>query len=280
MKRKIARIIDHVNAQYRTIEVSEASILKKSEDCVELLEAAFEEMKALVADFQFKEESEEIQFFKETKPQLFCKLIYCKKVFDIENMRPNGSDTVQKEYLLSELDQLTVYFNKNIDFYKYYRSGCTHFDRYYFLRGKPDIQINVESFYFERDPLFSAPCDFKVAKILANELLRIYLNEELMKFEQPQQGLSMSFPKTKKTWTRNKTDLVELLYAVCETDCFNLGRTNLKRLTAYFENVFNIDLGNIYHTYIEIKDRANRTQFLDELKEKLLAKMDAEDQKR
>lgn len=282
MKKQINLIIDRVNTQYRTIELNEQCMLKKAEKCVKVLESAFEEMKELVGKSKFKDETEEIQFFKETKPQLFCKLIYYKKVFDIENMRPNGSNSVQKGYLSGELDHLTVYFNKNIDFYKYYRSGSTHFDRYYFLRGKPDIQMNTESFYFERDPCFAAGCDFKVAKILANELLRIYLNEELMKLEQPyaEREYFDTFPKTKETWTRNKTDLVELLYAICETDCFNFGKTNLKRLTTYFENVFNIDLGNVYHTYIEIKDRANRTQFLDELKEKLLAKMDAEDQKR
>ena len=42
------------------------------------------------------------------------------------------------------------------------------------MRGKPDIQIIVDSFYYETDPQFSTSHDFKVAKILANELLEIY----------------------------------------------------------------------------------------------------------
>ena len=36
--------------------------------------------------------------------------------------------------------------------------------------------MTMETFYFERDPNFSTICDFKVAKIVANEMLRIYLN--------------------------------------------------------------------------------------------------------
>ena len=50
-------------------------------------------------------------------------------------------------------------------------------------------------------------------------------------------------------------------------------------MIGYFENVFNIDLGNPYHTYLEIRGRGNRTQFLDELKEKLIRKMDEDDNK-
>jgi hypothetical protein len=89
----------------------------------------------------------------------------------------------------------------------------------------------------------------------------------------------MIFPKSKESWTRSKTDLVELIYALCEADCFNYGRISRKRLTDYLENVFNIDLGDVYHTYLTIRGRTNRVQLLDELKEKLIAKMNRDDQK-
>jgi hypothetical protein len=148
------------------------------------------------------------------------------------------------------------------------------------MRGKHDIQLSTESFYFERDPKFSTNCDFKAAKILANELLAIYLNGELKKLKQPKDNIEPAvIPIIKETWTRSKTDLVELIYAIWETKCFNHGRATLKRLTIYFENVFNIELGDIYHTYLSIRERNNRTQFLDELREKFILKMDKDDQK-
>ena len=180
-----------------------------------------------------------------------------------------------------ELNRLKDFFDRNLDFYKYYRMGCTHLDNLCFVRNKPFIYPHLEAFYFERDPKFSSHCDFKVARLLANELLCIYLNTELQKLEEPKlPGHELpSSPKTKETWTHNKVDLVELIYAIIEADCINFGQINLKRLTSYFEKVFNIDLGNPYHTYIEIKERANRTQFLDELKAKLTARMNADDAK-
>ncbi|WP_291128653.1 RteC domain-containing protein [Dysgonomonas sp. UBA7698] len=42
-----------------------------------------------------------------------------------------------------------------------------------------------------------------------------------------------------------------------------------------FKRAFNVDLGEFYHTYLEIKYRKiNRTKFLDELEENLTKKMD------
>ena len=66
MKKQINLIIDRVNTQYRTIELNEQCMLKKAEKCVKVLESAFEEMKELVGKSKFKDETEEIQFFKET----------------------------------------------------------------------------------------------------------------------------------------------------------------------------------------------------------------------
>lgn len=47
-----------------------------------------------------------------------------------------------------------------------------------------------------------------------------------------------------------------------------------------FESTFNIDLGDFYHTFLELKSRKiNRTKFLDSLKESLIKKMDEQDER-
>ncbi len=279
MEATIKKISKGYLDKLQSIEHSEGDILQIVPPIIKLLEDMFKEIKTFISDYTFKDDDEEIKFFKETKPQLFSKLIYYQKIYRVEAMRPNGSDEVQKKYIEKELDRLKDFFDENLDFYKYYRSSGTHFDKICFMRHKPNMPLHLESFYFERDPQISSHCDFKAAKLLANELLRIYLNEELHKLEQAerQSAEKAVFPKVKKTWTKKKTDLVELIYALCEAECFDFGKTNLKRIVGYFENVFNIDLGNPYHTYLEMRDRANRTQFLDELKEKLIKKMDEDD---
>ena len=49
----------------------------------------------------------------------------------------------------------------------------------------------------------------------------------------------------------------------------------LKQLVNFFSHYFQVDLGNFYHVFNEIRLRKkNRTQLLDLLKEKVVAKMD------
>ncbi len=57
-------------------------------------------------------------------------------------------------------------------FYRYYRSCADYLDAAYFVRGKSDMEQYLETFYYERDPQFSTNCDFKVARILANDMLQ------------------------------------------------------------------------------------------------------------
>ena len=223
MQKLIYKIENNLQRKLQEIEIEESNILDKASAYITMLENTFEELKSFVVKYTFKNNEEEIDFFKREKPHLFYKLIYYRKLYNIETARPAGSNLAVKKHLKKELDKIHYYFEKNIDFYKYYRNGCTHFDNYYFLRGKPDIQLTLDSFYFERDPKFSTCCDFTVAKILANDMLTVYINNELVKLEkQSGEELSLfSFPKVKETWTGSKTDLVELIYTLCEAGPFN-----------------------------------------------------------
>lgn len=88
------------------------------------------------------------------------------------------------------------------------------------------------------------------------------------------------YPKTRITWTANKIDLIELIYAWEKAGCFNHGSLNIKEIVAYIEVVFNIDLGDYYGTFKEMRNRINRTAFLDKLAKVLNDRMDEVDRKR
>lgn len=281
MKHQTIKLIEILNYEVETIDLGEESVSYKAMKAIKLLEDGFKELKKHISEYVFENEAEEIRFFKEVKPKLSSKFIYYRKVCNIEAMRPSGSNTALRGYLTSELDLLTCFFNRNIDFYKYFRSGSTILDRFYFLRGKHDIQLTTECFYFERDPKFSTLHDYTVATIMANELTCIYLNEELHKLEkQPENNNSDISPKIKLSWTDSKTSLVELIYAIQTKGSFNYGNADIKELTNYFCNVFNTDLGEYYRTYLNIRSRKeNRTTYLDSLKSNLNQRMVDDDSK-
>lgn len=90
----------------------------------------------------------------------------------------------------------------------------------------------MDSFYYETDPQFSTSHDFKVAKILANELLEIYLTNRLHELERREQRkrVKNGFMGRLLRWTGTKRALVELIYALDACGCLNKERLILRRL--------------------------------------------------
>lgn len=254
------------------IESSDSNILKKSLEASHVLAKAFDQLKTFILSYQFKDEEEEVTFFKEIKPKLCYRLIYYRKLYNIEMNRPAGADK-QKEYLSEELNEINKYNLKRLDFIRYYRSGATHLDSLYFLRGKTDTEQYLETFYYELDPNFSTNCDFKVAKILSNDMLMMYLMHEIEKFDNNGPiPLPSGFPLVKLTWMGTKTELTEQLYSWDSDSTF--GDVPLTQLSDYVQNVFNVRLDkNLSRAFSEMKTRNIPTPFLDKLKAALLRRM-------
>ncbi|MEN6363366.1 MAG: RteC domain-containing protein [Bacteroidales bacterium] len=273
-------LLDTIKKDIQIIDLEDDTTLNKSVKIIELLKTYFNELKEHISEYTFNNETEEIQFFKKTKPQIFCMLIYYDNIYRLEINRPTGSELMQKAFTLKQFDDLKEYFDNNIDFYKYCRSQRTDLDKQYFLRYQPDVEMYFDCHYFERDRKFSTGFDLKVATILANDMLSNYLNAELVKEDLPNnhQFDNSNIQKVKAKWTGSKVALVELIYAFNTSKCINNGKSDLKRMTSYVENLFDIDLGDVYRTFIEIRNRkGNRVQCLDDLRNKLIARMDEVD---
>ncbi len=90
----------------------------------------------------------------------------------------------------------------------------------------------------------------------------------------------LSFPRIKMTWTGNKVDLVELIYAWETAGCINHEHASIKKIVAYIEVIFNIDLRDYCHTFRELCNRVKRTAFLDRLIKFLNDWMDEADRKK
>ena len=113
-------------------------------------------------------------------------------------------------------------------------------------------------------------------KIIANDLIQVYIEDQLYK----NAHIDKAADGHKLKWTGSKTALIELIYALHYQGVFDNGNSDIRLIAKYFENAFNIDLGNFYQTYLELRNRKmNRTKFLDALREGLIKKMDEQDEK-
>lgn len=271
MKIFISALEKELAGRLRKIESSDLNVLKKSLEASLVLGDAFQRLREFISTYTFKNEAEEIEFFKTIKPRLYHRLIYYRKVYNIEMNRPVGVES-QKAYLIDEIKAINRYNNKHSDFVRYYRSGMTHLDSLYYLRNRNDTALYLESFHYERDPKFSTNADFKVAKLLANELLSTYLKGELEALEYVKTAPINSLPSVRLTWQDSKTDLTELIYLLDSKRSF--GNVPLSQLAAYIANVFNIQLDtNLSRTFCDMKLRNNPTPWIDKAKQALLQRM-------
>ncbi|MBY0434946.1 MAG: RteC domain-containing protein [Cyclobacteriaceae bacterium] len=270
------RLLEELNEQLSSINVETKEPIQKAELCVAAVQKSLVELKQFVLTHKFPSQEKEICFFKEVKPKFFSKLIYYVKVYNIEANKPNGSEKAKKKYLQKELKNLVRYFNRNLDFIKYYRAQKTYLDHKYFVRGNHDLSLSLDSFYFETDQKFSTSHDFKVSKIMANELLEIYLKAEIDAIDKKDTGVTKTItaPKVKLTWTLTKASMIELIYALQSIGAFNHTNSSVKDIVAYFEVVFNTDLSHFYTTFQEIKERkGNQAMFLKSMQDSLIRRI-------
>lgn len=254
--------------------------LVEIQELINTLQSLFEELRKAVVDTGFEDEAEEILFFKEVKSNILCKLLYFKEVYAIEIGKPIVSNAMQHEHYMDKARSLKLFFDDNLDFYQYYRSKSTYLDRQYFIRGHYNLQLCLGCINFDRDPKFSTCYDHKVAMILCNEMLRIYVNKKLHSLERIEQidKSRKDLPIHPFTWTDPKNAAVELGYAIYANGSLNNGKVDIKEIMTYLESSFNIDLGDYYRTYLSLKNRKRgQTVFLDSLKEALIKKMNDDD---
>lgn len=257
------------------LEIEADYSIQRIELVIQLIVECLSDVKEYVLKKGFKNTDEEIHFFKHQKPVIVAKLIYYNAIYKIETKKPYGAKPIRK-YLNKELKKLKRFFDNNLDFYKYYRTNNSYLDEKLFVRRKHDIKLCLDTYYFQSDHSFNTSHDYKVAKIIANDLIQVYIEDQLYNKHQEEKSTA---PK-KLNWTGSKASLIELIYALHYQGVFDNGDADIRLITKYFENTFNVNLGNFYQTYLELRTRKmNRTKFLDALRETLIKKMDEQDEK-
>lgn len=279
MKLFSEHLLSELDKQLQSIHSKTDNPINYAEQSIKTLIPTFEKLKTEFLKHSFENKSEEISFFRDTKPQFAANLIYYNEIYNIETNKPFGSKKTIRKFYNLELLKLQTFYVENKEFYKYYRTGDKSLDNKYFIRGKHDLKHTLDSFYFQADSRFSTSHDYKVAKIIANENIKTYIETEISKLKQKVENNSFITNTKTQKWTGSKVALIELIYALHTEGVFNNGTSELKEVTTFFEKTFNIDLGQFNRAFLEIRTRkSERTKFLNTLKEKLILRMDDADE--
>ncbi len=266
-------LINQLEQNLVTLENQNSDIRYKSEQGIKLIKATLHQIMPLVIDKTFETPELEIEFFKIIKPQIFSKLIFYVKRFNIESKRPRGSNKEQAKYLNGHIKKLQNFFNNNLEFYNYYKVGATYLDHQYFIRDQMDIRLNIEAYHFFTDKQFSTSHDSTVSTVLAHDALIIYLKDEINKLITTNTMETIINPfhqDSELHWTGRYVEIVELAYALYATGKINNGNIDIKSVVLAVQKMFNIDNDNYYNTFTEVRSRKiNPTKFIDLLKDSL-----------
>lgn len=159
---------NHMEIQLRKIEIEGTDYVKKYKKSADCLKDSLNKLRNFISIYNFKNQEEEIHFFKYVKPIFFSKYIYYGKLFNVESFYPVGSIEIQEAYLRNELDKIYNFHRKHSEFYHYYRSGNTHLDDKYFTRCDDDSYLLEDCLMFYIDQNFSSLHDYTRAKIIGN----------------------------------------------------------------------------------------------------------------
>jgi len=253
------------------------SLLQRFNESISLINVFLSSVRERVTTVAFKDQLEEIYFFKFEKPEYYALKIYEVSLFGILNQRPVGTDEMLRAYYLEELAFISRFFKQYAFLYEYYRSGFTQMDELLFLRDgmAPDVLLPE---FWELDPEFSTPGDYLFSKFIAYESLREFILGELRVLEVRAAAVVAPLAGDKKwfDWTGEVVNLVELGYALYVSRQIGDGKVSLAEIFRWLEESFGVEVGIPANRFREIKrrKRISRTHFTDLLREALLKYMD------
>ncbi|QIY83870.1 MULTISPECIES: RteC domain-containing protein [Chryseobacterium group] len=264
-KKKVDQLWKDLTTAVDQINRSENDIVIRAEEILMETDASIRQLKDLLRQYQFPDWSNEIYFFKNTKPQFVAVYIYYSKVLAVEASKPYADSQALRSYYENERSNLLYFYNEQREFISYYRRKSTYLDKKYFVRFKFDFKLKLSPELYSYDEEFSTSHDHIVSQIMANDLLEQYLTNKIDSKDSKENSIAHI---KNLEWTAPKVALIELLYALHQTKCFNGGHSDLAEIFRWAENSLNIGLGNYHKTLSEIRLRkTDRTKFLSLLQQ-------------
>ncbi|WP_295648329.1 RteC domain-containing protein, partial [uncultured Mucilaginibacter sp.] len=220
----------------------------------------------------FKDDDEEIAFFKTVKPQFKAIYIYETEIFKIETGRPVGEQDAIFGYYEQELKYIRNFFAKHQFLYQYYLHEGTELDKAYFTLGGQITQPIIDQpLDISRDTTIG---DYFFSRFIANEQIQEYLLRAIYLPEV--KNHLQDRPEVSIKWTGDKANLIELAYGIWLTGQLNEGNASLNEIIRWLENVLAVKLGNFRKRFSELESRKrlSSTKFIDQMKAVILKKME------
>ena len=137
------KLHDELKAKLQMLEDDPHSEKFRAERRIGLIIKTINQILKKLETHRFPTEKEEISYFKSVLPSTISLLVYYDGKNDWESVERLGTQKAKQDYLEQLFRKINDFFRDNDELFKYYRSGRTNLDRYYFL---PKRNLDGENF--------------------------------------------------------------------------------------------------------------------------------------
>jgi len=145
------------------------------EKCFSIALHYWNKIKHRLAIFTFKQEEEEIIFFKNIRPLFIAAIEYYTLQYQALLFKPSNDPDELALYWLQQLKRVTLFYDRHKEFYHYYLSGQTNNDKAYFTRSAS----SADTFKKNDFNMKSSSYDDIAARIMAYRQYNSYAEEQL-----------------------------------------------------------------------------------------------------
>lgn len=280
LKQQVARLQMQMEQDLEQLSFQSIQPLKKLISAIKLIRFSLSKLKDDVETYPFKDEPEEIEFFKHVKPSFFQWQIYYTELYTIETGFPLSDREKQIAYLAQEMSYIDRFFQQYAFLYQYYKLDADELDHLYFSRG-----VDSQSVLFpnipELNPGFATSGDYLFSKFMAFEKLKSWLIEKMLYLQgNPTNPLQIGTEPDDLKWTGDTINLAEIGIGIYQTKQLNNGTATLSQIFRWLEEKLKVKIGIPSKRLSELRrrKRLSRTQYLDEMKENIIQKLDKEDE--
>lgn len=240
-------------------------IVSKSNAKLSCIHSSFYDFSGMMAYFQYQK-----KIIYKSRKFILTYQEKCKKTYNkVENYQ-SWKDELKEFYPeMMRVKDKTNKFSLLPEKIKYLQKERRNLSKQFQKDGK-NLYSSPLNFFFES----RIEC-LKDLLLVQNDVLNVNQDLNLCKDSKNENSTFHRFK-----WTESKAALVELIYGLHSSKSINDGREGIKSIAQLFESMFDIDLGDVYHTFSEVRNRKiEQTKFLDHLKDSLLSKMQETDEK-
>jgi hypothetical protein len=249
----------------------ENNILCRYSMRVQAIRKALEKMRDYNEKNPFASKAEEINYFKNLAPRLYSQLFYFYKIYQVELEKYYAQKQKMELFYRSELAVIYDFYQQHGEFCRYFHFGSTNLDEHYFTKGDwEETVIDDVAVMMGRDYCVGS---YWAARVIANQELQKYLEEELYNLQNPQGEKRATKSKRKLKWLAGPTDLIEVCEGFYLTGAF--GDATFKEIIEGAEEFYDISLGHFYNTSQEIGRRKKaKAKYCDEMSDAINKKWD------